>query len=286
MNRFQLFTRPALAMTFGVAFSMIIGLSACEQETLTLAESSQELVSLEAEMDATFEDVDELSLEAMEVCDFSAGRRSIRAIHRLMDSSCVTITHDTAAKSITVDFGTGCTGPHGKTIAGQILITYNKWLYRPGAVRTVTLDSFYVDGVHVEGTKTTTNTMTSMLDPISLNTVLTNGQMTWPSGAIATREFDRTKTWIRGLNPSQDEFHVDGYTETVRQNGDTVRVDITSTLIRKRQCRVSQGIRIPVEGEKLIQKTGEDDVLMDFGNGTCDDQVTVTVNGNSQVINL
>jgi hypothetical protein len=53
----------------------------------------------------------------------------------------------------------------------------------------------------------------------------------------------------------------------------------------KRACWATR-IFIPVEGTKLIKREGYPDTLVDYGDGTCDALVTVTVDGISREINL
>ncbi|MEM7369211.1 MAG: hypothetical protein AAF587_11475 [Bacteroidota bacterium] len=269
------------------AFVLLIGLTSCQQgeDDPTMAEVDAELVVLEADIEATYEEVDAYSFEAMDLTDLSAEARRFVNPSDQMISSCVIVTHDSVNKVVTVDFGTGCIGADGKERKGQIIITYTQRLYRPGAQLSIALQNYSVDGVQVEGTKTITNVSPTFQANISLNTTLVGGKITWLNGDVATRQFTRTRTWVRAANPILDEFHVEGAVQGSRRNGNAYQINIVSTLIYKRSCRL-QGVRIPVQGLKAIQRSNRPNVLVDVGDGDCDHLITITVNGSSHVVDV
>ncbi|MDX2248081.1 MAG: hypothetical protein SF052_14945 [Bacteroidia bacterium] len=271
-------------LAFYLLAILMMSLTACQPENVIneISEEDSDLVVLEAEVDDSYEMVDEYSMEAVEITDFTSMGR-VYAEKTL--PACAVVTHDSATKTITIDFGTGCTGADGKTRAGKIIVTYTKRLYIPGAKLTIELENYSVDGLAVEGKKTIENVSASIVSNISLTTTLEDGKITWPDGTFATREFTRTRTWVREPNPINDEFHVDGSVNGTRRNGDAYSADIISTLIFKRKCRL-QGIHIPVQGIKEIKRTGKPDLLVDFGDGDCDHLVTLTKNGTSKVVDL
>ncbi len=195
------------------------------------------------------------------------------------------VTRDTVAKTILIDFGTGCLGPDGKFRSGAIFVDYTKRLWIPGATLSITLQNYMVDSLAIEGTRTITNVSPNFQSNISLEKKLVGGKITWPDGTFATRDYTRTSTWVRGTHPAMDEWRVDGDANGVRKNGNTYASNVLSTLVWKRKC-IRQGVGIPVEGVTLIKRGGKPDVTIDFGNGTCDHLITVTVNGNSKVVNV
>jgi hypothetical protein len=270
-----------------LCFALLFGLSACQEEQIVevIGEDDTEMIELETEVEATFEDVDEFSIEAVEITDLSSMGRAYNAATEQFIPGCATVTHDSANKIITIDFGTGCVGQDGKTRAGQIIVTYTKRLYRPGAKLKIELNNYFVDNKQIEGTKRIENLATSFQDNISLKTTLQSGKITWPDSSFATRQFTRTRTWIRAANPVMDEYHVEGMVQGTRKNGNNYSANIISTVIFKRKCRL-QGIKVPVQGLKLIKRTGKPDLLVDFGDGDCDSLATLTMNGQSKVIDL
>ncbi len=269
-----------------LAFAILL-FSACTPEDIveSIAEEETELVNLENEVTSTLEDVEEFAFEAMEVTDFSSYARSFPDPSMRSIPACATVTHDSVAKTILIDFGTGCVGADGKTRSGQILLSYTQRLYRPGASLTIESLSYVVNGVSVEGTKTITNVSASFQDNMSLNVTLVNGKLIFPNGDIVTRQVNKTYTWVRATHPALDEFHVDGGVQGTNRAGEAYSCQITSTLIWKRKCK-RLGIKIPVEGVKLIQKSGRPDLTIDFGDGSCDSLITLSANGNSRTIDV
>lgn len=273
---------------FVLAFA-IFSLTSCQQtddEILdAIAEDEIQLAETEESVEASYEDVEEFSIEAMELTDNSADARLFSDPSALQIPACATVTHDSVNKIITIDFGTGCVGPDGKLRSGKVIISYTVKLYKPGASLTVTLDNYYVDGKHIEGTKTIKNVSPNLQSDISLKTTLVGGKVTWPDSTFATRQFTRTKTWVRASNPINDEFHLEGTIKGTRKNGNAYSCNIISTLIIKRKCR-KVGVKIPVQGLKVIKRTGKPNLLLDFGDGDCDNLITVTKNGSSKVIDV
>lgn len=276
-HRLTLVLFTLLALTF----------TACQPEDLdtSIAEEDIELAVTEAVVEASYDEVDDLAMEAMEQTDFTLEARDWGQEDLLTTGPCVTITHDSVAKTILIDFGTGCVGPDGKTRSGAIFVDYTKRLFHPGATLSVTLQNYVVDSLAIEGTRTITNLSATYLDNITLEKKLVGGKITWPDGTSATRDYVRTSTWVRAGNPAADEFHVDGNANAQRRNGNTYSADILDTLIWKRRC-LRKGVGIPVEGTTLIKRSGKPDLTIDFGNGVCDHLITLTVNGFSKTVNV
>lgn len=287
MKTIRFFNQSPRHLFFLTLAALVFTFTGCKPEEIIdeISEEDTSLVLMEAEVESSFEMVDEYTMEAMEITDESSMARGFSSNAQKSIPACATVTHDSVLKVITVDFGTGCTGPDGKTRAGKIIITYTKRLYIPGAKLKVETDNYSVDGIAIEGTKTIENVSASIMDNISLKTTLKGGKMTWPDGTSATRDFTRTRTWVRSSNPVNDEFHIEGMLQATRRNGDSYSTKIMSTVIFKRKCR-AQGIHIPAQGLKVIKRSGKPDLLVDFGDGTCDTLITLIVNGTSKVVDL
>lgn len=275
MEKLAFFNRIALPLF------LILGLAvtACNPDEIdAIAEEDLAIAELDAMVEANFEEVNQIGYEIM---DEAYGRR-YRA--NALINSCVAVTRDTVNRILTLDFGTGCVGPDGKTRSGIITVDYTKRLWWPGASLTINLDNFYIDGTHVQGTLSHQNLATSFSDTISIQTQLIGGQITSPDGSVATREYDRTRTWLRGLNPATDQLLVEGSATGTRKDGSSYSATITSPKIYRRSC-LRQGIGMAVEGTVVIQRSGKDDVEVDYGSSDCDKEFVITVNGQSRTIN-
>jgi hypothetical protein len=286
MKLISLTPENPMRLLLTLVFVLFLGLTACDDQDENplqseVDEADIEAVSDEELLEASFEELELISVEANDLTEDDLGGRS------LMDESdrltrCATVTHDKEAKTITIDFGDGCEGPDGKIRSGMIIITYTQRMFIPGAVLTFELVNYTVNGIAVEGTKIITNVSESLRDDVSFNKVLSGGKLTWPDGSFATREVDKTFTWIREPNPLLDEVHVEGEASGTNRRGVAYNINIVSKIIWKRACRL-QGVCIPAQGLKLIEREGHPDVLVDFGDGECDTQVTITKNGESVV---
>ncbi len=243
-----------------------------------------ENVNSEEELQTTYDELELISVEADESMGsdgFIGGREQMDPMERL--TRCATVDHDKEAMTITVDFGDGCEGPDGKVRSGIIFITYTGRLFVPGSVWTITSRAYTVNRKLIEGTKTITNVSESIRDQVSFHKLLEGGKVSWPDGTFATREVDKTFTWIRGNNPLTDEIHVEGEASGTNRRGVAYQVTIVSKIVWKRACRL-RGVCVPVQGLKLIERREHPDVLLDFGDGQCDAMVTITKNGESRLI--
>lgn len=283
MKNFAIMSGSLKSALFSLIAVFFLILTACDSNDDPISTDISSAISTDEEVvDGYFEDTDDVVFEANDKIEATNGRSAMDDGESL--TRCAEITHDTENKTITIDFGDGCEGPGGKIRSGKVIITYTDRKYVPGAVWVYTLENYTVNGIALEGTKTLTNVSASEDDYLSFNKVLEGGKATWPDGTFATREVNKTFTWIRERFPINDEFHVEGEASGVTKDGVSYQVDILSTLIYKRKCRRA-GVHIAVQGLKSVVK-GDEEVLIDFGDGECDNLVTVTKNGESEVVDL
>ncbi len=257
--------------------------SSCDKEKETEAIDTSP-AELEATYDDTFEEVDAIVESAMLFFNEN-GRVAEEEAKTDEIIRCGVKTRDFENKTIILDFGDGCEGWGGRIRKGKIIINYTDCKFVPGSVWIITFEDFYINDIKVEGVRTCTNVSTSLEDDPSFNIILENGKLTWPDGTFAEREANHTRTWIRTGSPLTDEITLIGSASGVNRNGMAYTVTIVSMLRFVRACRASH-IFIPVEGVKLIQREGHPDVLIDYGDGTCDALVTVTIDGVSGEVDL
>lgn len=236
-------------------------------------------VDTEASMDVAFEEVDN-TVEAGINLDEGSGGKVLR--DPLIE--CAVITHDRENKTVVIDYGDGCEGPGGRIRSGKIIVTYTDARYVPGATRSVTFENFFVDSVQVEGVRTITNITADSISSPQFRMQLVGGKLTWNDGTFATRESDRIRTWSRADNPAQDESFVEGSAEGLKRDGESYSSVITERLVFKRRCH-AQGYPFPVSG--VIETTAPGTTItIDYGDGECDNLAEVTINGETQVIEL
>jgi hypothetical protein len=253
-------------------------------------------VQSEANSDAQVEEVDDMSAVAVS-SDAStlSGREYLggRAQITVSDDrfKCATVTLEKATDNalgaphgfITVDFGTGCTGPGGRTRKGKIVIEYKGRRFLPGSSITTTFVGYSVNGISVEGVRVLTNTSASETAPVSFSIVETGLKLTYPDGTFATRTSNRTRTWNRTNNPLEDSWTVTGSASGTNRKSKEYTMTITKPLVYKRSCAITNQVFIAVEGTKeLVVDTKK--VTIDYGSGTCDNTVTISINGKSKEV--
>lgn len=247
-----------------------------------LSEGDVLVAENEAVVESVFEDVDDIGFESL--LYFESGGR----IAESEDSPihCAVKTHDKENKTITIDFGDGCIGKHGRERSGKIIISYTDRRFVPGAVHTITFNNFYIDGNKIEGTRIRTNISESTDDNLKFRIELINGKITFEDGTSATREAIWETTRIRTPNPINDERIRTGSANGINVDGIGYTVTITKPIVWKRGCLPTVRVMIPVEGVKVKEFEDGNTITIDYGDGTCDNLVTITKDGVSETVEL
>lgn len=243
--------------------------------------------SVEADLvaQADYEEIDDMTSNMMGFATAGSGGK----IAGMDDerTKCAVVTHDQENQIITIDFGDGCTGPHGVTRSGKIIINYDGQRFVPGSYWIVTFEEFYINRRHIEGVRTVTNISESLeVDP-AFHIVLEGGKVTWPDETFATREVDRVRVWVRASNPLLDEYHI--LAESIATGSNKAGINyscvVLEDLVYKRACRGQKKGRIPVSGVKEVVFGGRT-FTIDFGDGECDTLVTITTDGETKTVDL
>ncbi len=206
---------------------------------------------------------------------------------RSADDACApTVTIDTVAMphTLTIDFGSvNCTASNGRTRRGILHVTFTGRYRDAGTVITITPEDYYVNDLHVQGTKTVTN-MGLNGDGDPYFTVNVNGSITAADGSwTATHQAQRTRTWIAGddtTTPLDDVYLITGSGSGVNRLGTAYTVTITQAL------RVAVGCGWITAGTVQIVPDGRPTRTIDWGNGACDGTFTVNVNGSTYTITV
>ncbi|MBI4930310.1 MAG: hypothetical protein HY841_06075 [Bacteroidetes bacterium] len=168
-------------------------------------------------------------------------------------------------------FDYGCNTPGEKVRMGTVKAVFSAPWSQNGSNVTMDLIDYYVSGVKYEGTiSVTKNSATSFTQTVT-NGKAGNGSWTilWNCSRTLTVDIGDPSV------PGDDFSLVSGTANGTDRNGKAFSVDITSPLRREMACRwiVSGAMTIKIDGKK--------DRSVDFGNGTCDDRATVTIDGNT-----
>lgn len=200
-------------------------------------------------------------------------------------STCATITHDTIStpRLLTIDFGSSnCLCADQRTRRGKILVSYTGRYRDSASTHNITFDNYFVNDNQVLGSKQVTNNGRNAAGNL-VYSIQVNGQIIKASGGTITWTSTRQREWIAGEGTPQwsdDSYLITGSASGTNAAGNSFVAIITSPL------RKNIGCRFMVSGQMSLSPSGKATRYIDFGNGVCDNQVTVTINGNVYTFNL
>jgi len=185
----------------------------------------------------------------------------------------ITITPATGfPRTIVMDFGEGCTR-NGVTRSGQIVVMMSDYRDKPGSTVITTYNNYFVNRVKTEGKITWNNTTTD--GARGWVSKIENLKMTRPDGKFTVQNAIKETRQIAGVRTTENND--DGFATTGRgmiktSEGASRSHAITTPLEKFNNCRwISKGV-MKTEGNGHS-------VVMDYGNGTCDNKATITKDG-------
>lgn len=299
--RLPFFLIPTAVFAFSVLF-----FGACKKNNTEITDQQQEessMVSSEADAEAdaifnrVFDDViganDDVGLSGTGV--FYGRTDTLTPVPHCFT---VTIQHPNNTPFpviITIDFGTtGCPGPDGRVRRGIIRTEYTARLLSPGAMATTSFDGYYIDSIKVEGQCKITNVVSPNTTPLArkFKVEVTDAKLTKPSGNYISWNSTKFINQVEGLTtpfqPWDDIFRIEGNSRGKVLRGNLLvgwESSITEPLIKKFICRwIVKGKTRTVRQNSAANTQWVAE--LDFGNGDCDDQAILTINGISHQITL
>lgn len=177
-------------------------------------------------------------------------------------------------RTITIDFGDACETWHGRIKSGKIIINVSSPMHLQGSVRTVNLENYYINNHLVEGNKTITNKGYNDRGNLNWDVVLRGGKITFPDGTFSTREMSHNRELITGLDTPRywwdDEWHITGTANGTNTEGVDYTNTITTPILVKSVCR------FPVSGIVDMEISDLGTLVLDYGQGECDNEATLT----------
>lgn len=259
----------AFALTLAVAFSSCDRQNELGQGTDLEEEQTLEYASVGEEAS---DDVLEVAYETeVELKNSESGRRA---------SSCADVTNDKVNKIITIDFGDGCIGPHGRERSGKIFIKYSSEVGDSTANRIITFENFFVNNKGVTGTielKDISENNEGYLQSVKR---LIDLKITFSNGEYIVFNGSRTREWMEGRgdgDPSNNVFRITGEISGTSSTGRSFTNEITTPIIADWSCaaegnfaRVSGVVEMTNLGGYVKRKR-----IVDYGDGTCDNVITI-----------
>lgn len=214
-----------------------------------------------------------LESETDELLQFSEEAATSTENGRTQANYCATRTVDEATNTVTLNFGDGCTGPvYGQLRQGKVIIRY-EGERGEDANRTITFDGYFVNERGISGKIATKRVVEGNSSLLSRE--LTNLTVTYKDGKTTVLNGTEQRKWVEGRgdgNPRNDVFEVTGTTTGVNRAGQSFTSVITEPITVDTGCdkfaRVS-GVKEVVTGRNQKYTTS-------FGDGSCDDMITLT----------
>lgn len=187
-------------------------------------------------------------------------------------------------RSWTLDYGDeNCECFFGNMRRGKIHVTLSDWWRNENSLREIAFEDYYFNDNKIEGTKTILNTGENESGHLTFTKKVLDAKIVYPDGNQMSWESEKFSELTEGNETflfADDVWAVTGGGSGVNLDGKNFTTTITSPLIYKNRCfyPVSGIMEIAVEGEEL--KT------IDYGNGECDYEATLTVGNQSETIKL
>ncbi|GAB4281422.1 MAG: hypothetical protein Kow0068_05860 [Marinilabiliales bacterium] len=222
---------------------------------------------------------------------YGINQEEIKSFNGLKDTISITVENVGTTewpKRLILDFGTGTLCSDNKTRSGKLIAEFsNHWhpdSVQPGTSVTVTFDNYKVDNTERQGTIVITydgkpnGGAQYTIKAQNAKLIFSNGdEISWNS--------TRTIEWISGydtyLDNTDDVFEVTGNASGINRKGRSYTAEITTPILVDRTCEyeVVQGVIEITPAEKATRK-------INYGDGTCDNQATLSVGGVSVNFNF
>jgi hypothetical protein len=205
---------------------------------------------------------------------------------RYQMGQCPDVSIDTAEAgypiTITLNYGDSTSLNNGKVLSGTIIIAISGPKFTDGTTRTINYVDFSIDSTGIEGTIVETFSGDNLIS----KKYAVNGDLTFtlPDGTVIDRISQKTHEWLEGIDTplkfEDDVIQITGSVNMTSSTGDSYSKEIVEPLLRLGTCPYF------VQGIINFTQNGEIISVLDFGNGECDNQATLTTGGETIDIDL
>ena len=194
---------------------------------------------------------------------------------------CATLVHDTFStpRTISIDFGTApCMCNDGRTRSGKILVSYTRPFADSGNYMQFQFDRYTVNGYLVMGAQSVENMGRNVLNQTYF-TQKVEGRLIEADTSIKDTLYwkaDRRITWVSGEGTPMwfdDVYETVGFGHGYGVRREYYAMNITKPLVREVLCRYYKS------GKVELQPMGKALRITDFGEGECDSEGSVEING-------
>jgi hypothetical protein len=205
---------------------------------------------------------------------------------RYQIGQCPDVVIDTAATgypiTITLNYGDSTVLKNGRILSGIVEIVISGPRHTDGTTKTFTYTDFTVDSVVINGS--ISELFTGDDSTSRKSTVTDELTFAYPDTITYTRIGNRVINWLEGIDtplyPEDDKMEITGNVTVTSTAGDTYTKSIIEPLIRLGSCKFYvQGITQITLNSEIISE-------INYGDGNCDNEATITVAGVDSTITL
>jgi hypothetical protein len=202
--------------------------------------------------------------------------------------SCAVVTRNKEEKMITIDFGNGCTDRFGRERSGKIIITFRGEFARH-ADRIISFEDYFINNRKITGTIQLLNFHRNDEDNLTSTRKLVDYAINYPDGNTFVKNGSVTREWIEGEGDTiayNNIYKITGSYHGVSSRGREIKYTITEPIIADFNCHAAGGFLRTAGVTEVIIKNSENRKIrtVAYGDGTCDNEYTITVNGRSRTI--
>jgi hypothetical protein len=294
--------RPIKITSKLIALATIIGLASCKKDITSVTGSNDSNAATLSDSSTVAENsyYDVLNnafvsysdnatvmgtsiLRSGKTSTFSTGTEGINTVHL----SCASYSISDSVpghypKTLTLDFGSGCSSVDGVLRKGKVIYTFSGQLFTPGTTVSASFNQYSVNGYGIQGTYAITNNSTQ--NGVSFTTQVTNGIITYPDATNYHYSHNKTYTQTAGASTpfdlSDDVYSISGNSAFSSSDGSSLVLNTTTPLIRTFTClNITQGVVSFVYNQDISG-------TIDFGDGTCDNTAVLKVGNITKTITL
>jgi len=269
--------RKSIILVLGL-ITGILSIQACQQDEEMTIDSEDEAEEIELVENTTrAEDNVDQEVSIAELAELEVASSSQRY------ASCFTTTWDSESNILIIDFGNGCIGPYGKERSGKIVVSYinEGGLYISD--RSITFENYIVNNIEISGEIFIERAVRNDRDNYQNSYTVTDYTLTFPDGNTFVTNGERVREWVEGEaggDPSTNKFQITGSLNGKSTRGVNWSHNIVEPIIVDFSCLAS-GKMLRTSGIKELKfslRNRERIRTVDYGDGSCDESYTLTIN--------
>ncbi|MDA3952880.1 MAG: hypothetical protein PF485_04480 [Bacteroidales bacterium] len=289
MKKLFIKTKIITIISFALFATVIIS---CDNEENVIPENEYSEIIDESYASEVFDEVEDLGDEAIDYLD-NATTKSISEVsgygnyNRLSPCATVTRVYGQDTVSVTIDFGeVNCLCNDGRERRGKIYINHYGYYWGEGGVEIIySFEDYFVDDNQLIGTKHVYRHINDAGNRQS-DVVVDGAMILSDDQGTITWYAERTREVVEGSDThykSDDVIEVTGSSYGTLADGTDIISEITTPLIRINEPGC---YRYFVSGVRVINIGDEPEIIIDYGDGTCDNLAEITQDGVTRIVEI